>query len=91
MVEAIRMDDIIRDVRQYILDTYLPGENPQALTPSTPLISTGILDSLATLDLVGFLERRYAVELEAHDVDQSRLGTLEDIGRMVQSKLSGRV
>ena len=80
------MEEIIRDVKQYILDTYLPGENPSALTPTTPLITSGILDSLATLDLVSFLENRFGVELEAHDVDHSKLGTLDDIARMVQSK-----
>lgn len=80
------MEEIMRDVKQYILDTYLPGENPSALTPTTPLISSGILDSLATLDLVAFLENRFGVELEAHDVDHSKLGTLESIASMVQSK-----
>ncbi len=84
------MDDIIHDVKQYILDTYLPGEDPKALTPRTPLISSGILNSIATLDLVAFLETRYGVELEAHDVDQSRLGTLESIALMVKSKLAAR-
>ena len=84
------MEEIMRDVKQYILDTYLPGENPSALTPSTALITSGILDSLATLDLVSFLEKRFGVELEAHDVDHSKLGTLADIARMVQSKRSAK-
>jgi acyl carrier protein len=84
------MDEIVRDVKQYILQTYLPGEDPRALTPTTALITSGILDSLATLDMVAFLEKRYGIELEAHDVDHSRLGTLEDIARMVQSKLSAK-
>jgi acyl carrier protein len=84
------MDDIIGTVKEYVLNTYLPGENPSALTPSTPLITSGILDSLATVELVSFLERRYNIELEAHDVDPSRLGTLSDIARLVQSKLAAR-
>jgi len=82
------MDAIITDVKQFILDKFLPGENPQALTPNTPLITSGILDSLATLDLITFPEGRYGFELEADDVDRSKLGTLEDIARMVQSKLA---
>ena len=82
------MDAIITDVKQFILDKFLPGENPQALTSSTPLITSGILDSLATLDLITFLEGRYGFELDADDVDRSKLGTLEDIARMVQSKLA---
>ena len=84
------MEHIVNDVKAYILDKYLPGENPQALTPTTPLITSGILNSLATLDLVEFLETRYGLELEAHDVDYERLGTLENIARLVQSKLAKR-
>jgi acyl carrier protein len=84
------MEQIVNDVKAYILDKYLPGENPQALTPTTPLISSGILNSLATLDLVEFLEARYGLELAPHDVDHERLGTLENIARMVQSKIAAR-
>jgi acyl carrier protein len=80
------MQDIIEDIRTYIVEKYLPGEDPKALTPTTPLISSGILNSLATLDLVAFLEKRYGVEFESHDLDQGRLGTLTTIAELVQSK-----
>jgi acyl carrier protein len=80
------MSDIAATVKDYILANFLPGEDPQFLTPTTELVRSGILDSLATLDLVSFLESRYAIELEAHDVDASNLGTLEDIERLVRSK-----
>jgi len=85
------MNEIIGTVKEYILAQFLPGEDPKALTPSTPLITSGILDSLATLDLVAFLEQRYQIELEAHEADASRLGTLEDIAQLVQSKVSRKV
>jgi len=80
------VDDIIRTVKEFILTKFLPGEDPQALAPSTPLISSGILDSLATLDLVAFLEGTYHIELAAHETDASRIGTLGDIAKLVQSK-----
>jgi acyl carrier protein len=78
--------DIIPQVKNYILTRYLPGEDAATLTPETELINGGILDSLATLDLVGFLERSFGIELEAHDMDPRNLGTLGDIERLVQSK-----
>jgi acyl carrier protein len=81
------MDAIGQTVKDYILETFLPGEDPRELTDSTPLITSGILDSLATLELVGFLERQYGIELQAHEVDQSRLGTLDSIARLVRAKL----
>jgi acyl carrier protein len=82
------MDDIQRTVKDYILTTFLPGEDPAALTSSTPLMTSGILDSLATLELVSFLEERFGIELQAHETDASRLGTLDDIGNLVSSKLA---
>lgn len=79
-------NDVIETVRTYIIETYLPGQDPRALTPSTELISSGILDSLATLDLVSFLEKQYGIELEAHEVDPATLGTLERIAGLVKAK-----
>ena len=80
------MDDIIGTVKHFILERFLPGEDPHALTPSTPLISSGILDSLATLDLVAFLEGTYHIELKAHEMDSRHIGTLADIAQLVSTK-----
>lgn len=82
--------DIVRDVKQFILTNFLPGEDPSALTETTPLVSSGILDSLATLNLVSFIEQQYALELGARDTDPSRLGTLNDIATLVEGKLASR-
>jgi len=80
------MEDIIRIVKGFLLERFLPGEDPSALTATTPLMSSGILDSLATLELVSFLEERFKIELVAHETDASRMGTLADIAKLVQSK-----
>ena len=83
-------DQIVEEVRRYVIDTYLPGEDPRALTASMELISSGILDSLATVELVTHLEKRYGIELEAHEVDSATLGTLDRIAALVESKLAQR-
>ena len=84
-------DQIIQTVRQYLLQTHLPGEDPANLTPATELLSSGILDSLATLELVSFLEQQFTITLEAHEADAANLGTLGNIATLVQSKLGARV
>lgn len=80
------MDATIAATKQYILDRFLQGEDPRNLTPTTPLITGGILDSLGTLELVTFLEERFGVQLEAADVDATRLDTLERIASLVAAK-----
>jgi acyl carrier protein len=80
------MEEIARNVKEFILQEFLPGEDPAALTDSTPLIAGGILDSLATLKLVAFLEERFKVTLAPYETDEEHLGTIADIVRLVQSK-----
>ena len=63
------MDSIREVVRRFILDNFLPGEDPKNLTDETELKESGILDSLSTLKLVTFLEEQYKVEFEANDLD----------------------
>ncbi len=77
----------IRDaVRTYILKEFLPGVNAGELTDSTPLITGGILDSLATLKLVLFLEERYGFEFQAHEVNADYLDTVAKIAEFVRQK-----
>ena len=84
------MDSNIETVKAFILREFLPGEDPAALTPTTPLITGGVLDSIATLKLVSFLEERYRIELEPHEVDADNLDTLESIDRLVAAKTAAK-
>jgi acyl carrier protein len=81
-------DQIKETLKTYILKTFLPEENPEALTDDTPLVTGGVLDSLATLKLVSFLEERYKIELQAHEVDVENLNTISQIVSMLRKKLS---
>ena len=74
-------------IKIYILEEFLPGEDAEQLSDSSPLITGGILDSLATLKLVSFLEERFQITLEAHEMDTENLNSLESITNLVQSKL----
>ena len=38
----------------FIMKEFLPGEDPDELGHSTPLLSGGILDSISTVKLIGF-------------------------------------
>jgi acyl carrier protein len=74
-------------VKEFLLTEFLPGEDPNELQPSTPLISAGILDSIGTLKLVTFLEETFRVQIEAHEADMEHLDTLDDIASLVLQKL----
>jgi acyl carrier protein len=73
-------------IRQFILSRYLPGETAENLRDDTPLRSSGILDSLATLSLISFLEEQFKIELEAHETDIDNFDRIEDIAALVERK-----
>jgi acyl carrier protein len=83
--EAI-MEEIANVVHGYILNEFLPGEDPDELTEKTPLITGGILDSITTLKLVVFLEERFGITVEAHEAGVERLDSIGQIVQLVAEK-----
>jgi acyl carrier protein len=79
---------IERPIKEFILAEFLPGEDPAALTDSTPLVTPGILDSIATLKVVAFLEERFKITVAAHEADVDHMNTIADMTRMVRLKLA---
>jgi acyl carrier protein len=80
------MEEIQTTVRDYILQEFLPGEDPAELTEATPLITGGILDSISTLKLVVFLEERFGITLEAHEAGADHLDSVGQIVQLVARK-----
>ncbi|HEV8553964.1 MAG TPA: acyl carrier protein [Casimicrobiaceae bacterium] len=81
-------DDIKTFIKDFILKEFLPGEDPSELTDTTPLITGGVLDSIATLKLVMFIEERYGITLQAHEVDPEHLDTISQTAELIRSKKS---
>ena len=74
-------------VKQYILDEFLPGANAADLADDTPLITGGILDSLATVKVVAALEEQYGIEIQPHEASVDYFNTIADIAQLVRGKL----
>jgi acyl carrier protein len=84
---TLTLPEIRAAIKGYVLKEFLRGENPDELTDATPLITGGVLDSLATIMLVSFLEERFKIEIEAHETMVDYLNTIGDMAQLVHSKL----
>ena len=73
-------------VKSFILERFLPNENPDDLAVDTPLVTGGILDSLATLEIVSFVEETYGIKVEAHEVNVDNMDSVARISEFVRSK-----
>ena len=79
-------DKINPIIKQYLLEEFLPGADADELDDATPLMSGGILDSISTTRLVAFLEEKFGVTFEAHEMGADFLDTLGDISELVATK-----
>jgi acyl carrier protein len=73
-------------VRHFLLSQVLPGESPDALKDDTPLVTGGILDSIATMKLAAYLEEQFRIELQPHELSADYLDTITDIVKLVRTK-----
>jgi acyl carrier protein len=80
------MESSVRTVKDFILEQFLPGESPEKLTETTPLFTSGLLDSIASLQLVTFLEQQFGIKVAAHEVVPDNLNTLNSIAGFISSK-----
>ena len=80
------MDQLRDTIREFIVSHYLPGESPDNLRNDTPLVSSGILDSLGTLGLVSFISEKFGVELDVYDTSIEHFDRIEDIAQSIERK-----
>jgi acyl carrier protein len=78
--------DIKATIKEYILREFLPGESPDSLDDTTPLITGGVLDSIATVRLIAFLEDKYGVQIDPHEMNPDYLNFLPDIAALVAAR-----
>lgn len=87
------MSDRAGEVRNRIrekLKKHLPKDTPaESLSDESPLVSSGLLDSVAALKLVDHLEESYDIEFEPEELSADYLDTVTQMTKIVIEKLGG--
>jgi acyl carrier protein len=78
-------DAVKNQVREYIINTFLPGEDPSNLPDDLHLKESGVLDSVSTLKLVAHVEDTYGIAVAPHEASSS-FETIDSIAELVASK-----
>ena len=80
------MKDARNAIRQFVLTNYMAGEPPTSLLNNTALQSSGILDSLAVLELASFIEMEFGIKLAAHETEPEHFDRIDDIVALVERR-----
>lgn len=73
-------------ILRFLEQTYLNGES--GLSPEENLFESGILDSLAFLNLVSFLEREFSLSLQGNELDVRHFSTVNAMVHLLQEHSS---
>jgi len=72
-------------VRQFIIRQFRVGD-PARLADDTPLVDEEIVDSVAMLALIVFLESEFGIEVDDLEIVPENLGSISRIAAFVVSK-----
>lgn len=76
-------------VRDFLIEEAHWQGSRAELTDDLPLIENRVIDSMALLRLVAWLEAEFVIEIGDADVVPGNFGTIERITGLIQTKLAG--
>ena len=74
------------ELRSFLAENFLLGEELRGLPGSASLIEAGIIDSTGVLELVGFLEEAYEIEITDSELVPENLDSIDNVVRFVGAK-----
>lgn len=81
------MSDATRTaIRAFIVENFLFGDDSQPLPADLSLIDNDLIDSTGILELVGFLEERFAISIADADIVPANLDTIDRIAGFIARK-----
>ena len=73
-------------IQNFIREELLRGDSQVSLEPDASLISTGILDSLALLKLLIFIEEQFSLKVKDGEVNPRNFETVNRITVFIETK-----
>jgi len=78
--------EIADKIKLYLTEQFYQNQKGE-LGEETPLVSSGLIDSVSILQVVEHLEKTFGFEFEPHEVDHKNLDTINNMVNFVQEKL----
>lgn len=79
-------ESIEQEVREFLRENFPLSADGVMLAPDDSLIEVGVIDSTGVLELIGFIEERYEVEIADEEVLPENLDSIAAITRFVGEK-----
>lgn len=80
-------ETIEREIREFLRENFPLSADDVTLQRDDSLIEVGVIDSTGVLELIGFIEERYELEVRDEEVLPENLDSIANITRFVGEKL----
>lgn len=74
------------EIRQYILENFMYSDDSTELTGDLSLIDSGIMDSTGVLELVGFIEENFEIQVDDTELVPENFDSVDSITAYIQRK-----
>ena len=81
------MDHIVSKITAWVTENYPSSDKEKAVTGETPLLQSGLIDSVGFLQLVSFLEEEFDFTFDPDDLTPENFDTPATIAHLVDSNL----
>jgi acyl carrier protein len=78
---------IERNIREFIVSNFLFGVDDGSLKREDSFLQNGVIDSTGVLELVGFLEQSYKIEVSDQELVPVNLDSIQNVAAYVSRKL----
>jgi acyl carrier protein len=85
-MEATDIKTMRQEIRQFILEAFLFGDESDPFTDSDSFMQKGIIDSTGVLELTTFLEEKYGVTVEDEEMVPENLDSIDNLVKFLERK-----
>jgi acyl carrier protein len=82
------MTTLQTQIRQFVIDNFLFGQTDKQLGNSDSFLESGIIDSTGVLELIAFLESKFAISIGDDELVPANLDSVERVSSFVERKLA---
>ncbi|MFP4418878.1 MAG: acyl carrier protein [Chitinispirillaceae bacterium] len=80
--------DVRKSIRDFVNRNFLMGTNSVSYQDNDSFLQLGIIDSTGVLELVGYLQDTYGIQVADTDLVPENLDSIENVTSFIQKKRS---
>ncbi len=81
------MQTIEQEIRAFVQDAFLIGQDASSISDDASFLEKGIIDSTGVLELVSYLEQCYSIKISDEELVPENLDSIRRVAGFVRQKM----